>query len=96
MVSLTFGQFRISSIWITAPPTTVSVKPLVRDTVKKTMGIALHMQKLAAEAAEDLRNRVAKAGVSLVRAESTGSPRPRYDRDAARRPWRYVQESIRR
>lgn len=55
---------------VTAPLARTIVKPLVLGTVKTTIGIALQVRKLAAEAAEDLQDLAAEAGAGIIAAEA--------------------------
>jgi hypothetical protein len=54
----------------TAPLMGTMVKPLVRGTVKTTIGIGLQVKKLAAEVAEELQDLAAEASVDFVAAET--------------------------
>lgn len=53
---------------VTAPLAKMVIKPIVRGTVKTTIGIALQMKKLAAEAAEDLQDLAAEAASGVAAA----------------------------
>lgn len=54
---------------VTAPLVGVVFKPLLRGSVKTTVGAALQIKKLAAEVAEDLQDLVAEANAEFVAAE---------------------------
>jgi hypothetical protein len=54
----------------TAPLMGTMVKPLVRGTVKTTIGIGLQVKKLAAEVAEELQDLAAEASVDFAAAET--------------------------
>lgn len=46
---------------VTAPLAAMVIKPILRGTVKTTIGVALQIKKLAAETAEDLQDLAAEA-----------------------------------
>lgn len=54
---------------VTAPLVGVVLKPLLRGTVRTTVGVALQAKKAAAEVAEDLQDLVAEANAEFVAAE---------------------------
>lgn len=54
----------------TAPLMGMMVKPLVRGTVKTTIGIGLQVKKLAAEMTEKLQDLAAEASVDFAAAET--------------------------
>jgi hypothetical protein len=54
----------------TAPLMGTMVKPLVRGTVKTTIGIGLQVKKLATEVAEELQDIAAEASVDFVAPET--------------------------
>jgi hypothetical protein len=54
----------------TAPLMGTMVKPLVRHTVKTTIGIGLQMKKLATEVAEELQDIAAEVSVDFVAPET--------------------------
>ncbi|MGH3911860.1 MAG: DUF5132 domain-containing protein [Pseudonocardiaceae bacterium] len=54
---------------VTAPLVGKIVKPLVRGTVKATVGAGLQIKKLAAEAAEDVQDLAAEASAQFAAAE---------------------------
>jgi len=65
---------------VTAPLVAEIAKPVLRSTVKATIGIGLQARKMAAEAVEDLQDLAAEATAEMVAAEmtaSTGAPRSR-------------------
>lgn len=51
---------------VTAPLAGMVVKPLVRGTVKTTIGVALQVKKLAAEAAEDVQDLAAEVSADFA------------------------------
>lgn len=55
---------------VTAPLVVKVVKPLLRGTVKTTIGVGLQAKKLAAEAAEDLQDLAAEASAEMAAAET--------------------------
>lgn len=59
---------------ITAPLAKMIVKPLVRGTIKTTIGVAIQMKKIAAEAAEDLQDLAAEASMGVAAAEVEAPP----------------------
>lgn len=67
---------------VTAPLVGMIVKPLVRGTVKTTIGVGLQVKKLAAEAAEDMQDLAAEASAEFVQSEAdtqtevVATPRP--------------------
>jgi uncharacterized protein DUF5132 len=54
----------------TAPLMGTMVKPLVRGTVRTTIGIGLQVKKLVAEVAEELQDLAAEASVDFAAAET--------------------------
>jgi hypothetical protein len=54
----------------TAPLMGTMVKPLVRSTVKATIGIGLQVKKLATEVAEELQDIAAEASVDHIAAQT--------------------------
>lgn len=67
---------------VTAPLAAMVIKPILRGTVKTTIGVALQVRKLAVEAAEDLQDLAAEASVDFDVSETEmhsgagGAPRP--------------------
>lgn len=55
---------------VTAPLVGAIIKPLLRGTVKTTVGIGLQVKKLAAEAREEFQDITAEASVEIVAAET--------------------------
>ncbi|MGH3929314.1 MAG: DUF5132 domain-containing protein [Pseudonocardiaceae bacterium] len=60
---------------VTAPLVAKVVKPLLRGTVKTTVGLALQAKKLAAEAVEDVQDLAAEASAEMVSAEMASAQR---------------------
>lgn len=54
---------------VTAPLIAKVVKPLLRGTVKTTVGIALQVKKLAAETVEDVQDLAAEASAEMISAQ---------------------------
>jgi hypothetical protein len=54
----------------TAPLMGTMVKPLVRSTIKTTIGIGLQVKKLATEVAEELQDIAAEASADYIAAET--------------------------
>ncbi|MGH3566772.1 MAG: DUF5132 domain-containing protein [Pseudonocardia sp.] len=48
----------------------MTIRPLIRGTIKTTMRISLEVKKLAAEAAEDLQDLAAEASAEFIAAET--------------------------
>ena len=55
---------------VTAPLVGAIIKPLLRGTVKTTVGIGLQVKKLAAEVREEFQDITAEASVEIVAAET--------------------------
>ncbi|MGH3931073.1 MAG: DUF5132 domain-containing protein [Pseudonocardiaceae bacterium] len=53
------------------------LKPLVRGTVKTTIGVALQVKKLAVEAAEDLQDLAAEASADVTTPKVETQPAPK-------------------
>lgn len=60
---------------VTAPLMAKVVKPLLRGTVKTTVGLALQVKKVAAEAVEDVQDLAAEASAEMVAAEMASAQR---------------------
>lgn len=58
---------------VTAPLIAKVVKPILRGTVKTTVGLALQAKKLASEAVEDVQDLAAEASAEMVSAEAARS-----------------------
>jgi hypothetical protein len=55
---------------VTAPLARMVVKPLLRSSVKATVGLALQFKKLAAEAGEEFQDIAAEANFEMAAAEA--------------------------
>ncbi|PZS11643.1 MAG: DUF5132 domain-containing protein [Pseudonocardiales bacterium] len=55
---------------VTAPLAGAVIKPLLRGTVKLTVGIGLQVKKLAAEAREEFQDLTAEANAEIATAET--------------------------
>jgi hypothetical protein len=55
---------------VTAPVARTALEPLLRNTVKATVGLALRAKKLAAEAGEELQDIAAEASFEMAAAEA--------------------------
>lgn len=60
---------------VTAPLMVKVVKPLLRGTVKTTVGLALQVKKVAAEAVEDVQDLAAEASAEMVATEMASAQR---------------------
>ena len=55
---------------LTAPLARMVIQPVLRSTVKATVGFALQAKKLAAEASEEFQDIAAEAGFEMAAAET--------------------------
>lgn len=61
---------------VTAPVARTALEPLLRNTIKATVRLALQAKKLAAEAGEELQDIAAEASFEVAAAEAQAKSAP--------------------